>query len=101
MDPETIIAVVVGALGSVATWWLARRRQSGKIGTSDADDLWKAEGDFRRDLQKVIDNLRSRMNHLEDEKAACMEKLSALEGEVRYLKTRLGDKPTSASTSGC
>lgn len=60
------IAVLVGAistiLGSIFAYILAVRKMSGRVSTTDAEQLWREAGDIRQDYKsRLIDeSLRTR-----------------------------------------
>jgi uncharacterized protein YqfA (UPF0365 family) len=58
----SIIAAVIAALG---TYLLAARRFSGKIATSEANQLWKEAAAIREDCRKQVTELRAYVVSLE------------------------------------
>lgn len=55
-------AALVGALGS---YFVAARKLSGKIGTSDASQLWQESKDIRGDYRERLRESHSRVDELE------------------------------------
>jgi hypothetical protein len=51
----TVVGILVGVsgllIGGLTTWWATKRRNSGKIETSEAATLWQASESLRKDLQ--------------------------------------------------
>lgn len=101
-----VFAWVGPALGSLFTAGgaiiLARFRRSGRIATTDADKLWAAADQMRKELREEIKDLRDRLDTREDEIGtlriqvdrlerdhhACMEENARLMREAAALRER-------------
>jgi chromosome segregation ATPase len=60
--PTWVTAAIAGAAAmtaSVGTYWSARRKSSGSIATTEAEDLWLESGKMRQDLKDEVLLLRT------------------------------------------
>lgn len=71
VDPGVIGGIVIALVGPIGAYIVAARRFSGKIGTSDAAQLWKESKDIRDWSTKRLEaadaeigELRERVDHL-------------------------------------
>lgn len=68
-------AALLGLAGvtvtSLVTYLVARRRNSGRIGTSSADSLWEAAEQIRKELRSELERIRLEL-------AACAAKVAQL-----------------------
>ncbi len=77
MTTPTTIAVLVALAAPVLAYLAAAKRLSGRIGTSEAGDLWEESRSIRQDYQRRIEELNrvvsecsQRIDSLEDRNAA-------------------------------
>lgn len=73
-------SVVAAALTAYGTYKVASRKTSGRIGTSEAGELWTASQQIRLELREECDRLRTRVSQLEDHELV-------LERRIRELET--------------
>jgi cell division protein FtsB len=73
----TAIAIVAALVGPLLAYVAAARRLSGRIGTSEAGDLWEESRSIRQDYQRRIEELNrvvgdcaKRIDSLEERNAA-------------------------------
>lgn len=105
MGGAAALAIALTAVvGPLATYVTVSRRQSGRIGSSDADGLWKAaeqmRGEYRDQLAKANDrlvNLEGRLagvehenNVLANENLLLKRKVDLLERENAELRAEIG-----------
>lgn len=57
----TITATVAGALAAIATYFVARRKTSGSVDTSEADSLWRESRVLREELRDEVKSLRANL----------------------------------------
>lgn len=84
-------AVLAAAVTATVAWWLAHRRQSGSVRSSEAGELWTA---YDRVMERVeADNavLRADLASTRIELATAKTRIAGLEAEVGHLKQRLRD----------
>jgi chromosome segregation ATPase len=72
MDPTLIVALVVATVGPLVAYLGASRKLSGKIGTSEAADLWA-------ESSRIRDDYRDRLDKSNLRQAACEERIAKLE----------------------
>lgn len=72
MNPTLFAAIVVALFGPVATYVVAVRKLSGKVGTSEASQLWEESRSIRNDY-------RAQIEHLNDTVKQCEGRISTLE----------------------
>jgi predicted nucleic acid-binding Zn-ribbon protein len=78
MNPALLVAILVATVGPLLTYLVASRKLSGKIGTSEASDLWAESGKIRDDYRARIDTANVRQAELES-------RVARLEGENNTL----------------
>lgn len=66
MSPELGVALIAAVAGPLGGFLFAARKLSGKIKTSDAEDLWKESRSMRDTLNATIDRLERRIAFLEE-----------------------------------
>ena len=89
-DSQPLVAAVIAAvLGPIGAYLVAARKMSGKIGTSDADQLWaesKAIRDWSTERMKAQDeeiaNLRAELGRLSARCTELEEKNERLQSEL-------------------
>lgn len=86
MDATTA-AVIAAIVGPLFTYLIAVRRLSGRIDTTEAQDLWKEAGRLRewsaeqiKRLEKRVDLLEVANSKLTDELIAARRRVAELEG---------------------
>lgn len=82
MSPTLLpgLAALIGTLaGVLATYVVATRRSAGRIGTSEAADLWKASESIRRDLTEELRAVRAEVVELRAENVILRLKIAELE----------------------
>lgn len=104
---EPVAAAIIAAiLGPIGAYVVAARKMSGKIGTSDADQLWaeskairdwstnrlEAQENEIRDLRSALSDLTSRCSRLENENASLKDELGKAYTRIAELENRLGIK---------
>lgn len=91
IDPlvGVLIAAIVGPLGA---YFVAVRKFSGKIGSSDATELWKESGAIREwsssrmgELREDVQRLESRVGLVEGQNAALAQENANLILQIREL----------------
>lgn len=99
-------ALLAGLFASIptasATWFIARRKSSGSVATSDAATLWAESQEMRKelrdevvDLRKQLIQTRERLEKAEKETIISHRKIQALVTEIRELEKKIqsvGDK---------
>lgn len=97
-DWQPVWVALAGGAGVAATglasWLLARRRESGSVRTSDAATLWNAYDRIMDRLTSEVEQLRERIAVLEAENAEyrhCRERVAVLEAEVARLRGQVDD----------
>lgn len=84
-----IAAVIAAILGPIGAYLVAARKMSGKIGTSDADQLWaesKAIRDWSTDRMKAQEQ---EIQELRTEISRIAQRCTALEEENAQLRSEL------------
>lgn len=89
MDAATTVAVAIALLGPLGAYIVAARRLSGKIGTSEASDLWAESASIRRDYAQRLEIANERIEVLENQKAALEQQVAGLQAQVRALEERV------------
>jgi hypothetical protein len=64
-----VVTIAAVAFGGLATWLAARRRASGKIGTSDAADLWSESRAIRDLLATQLEKVEQQRDRLIESQA--------------------------------
>lgn len=79
---EIYIAAALGCLiTAIGAYAIARRTTSGKIGTSDAAQLWLESGNLRRELRDEVVALRLEVIYLK-------KQIRELERELEELRRK-------------
>lgn len=93
MSATEIVAVIGAACGGVGTalgaltaYWLARKRMSGKVATTDADALWDEANALRRDYREQNAKLMARIDALEREIEAYRKESVMKDDRIRHLE---------------
>lgn len=77
---QAILIVIGAVVTAVAGYMVAHLRNSGKIATSEASDLWKEGQSIRRELREEVAELREHVTRLESENATLREEVAFLKG---------------------
>ena len=86
MEPAAIVAIVAAIAAPLGAYFLAARRMSGKIGTSDASELWT-------ESKAIRDDYRNQLN-------AATERTASLERRVAHLEEVNNNLTNDLATSG-
>lgn len=93
-----LATVLLGVISGVFAWLLAKQKGSGTVKTSDAEQLWQANSEFRtmlineaRDRSEENSKLRDVADGLRDRLSEAYDRIEELEAEVAHLKRRLGE----------
>lgn len=87
-----VLAGLIGTMtGVTATYVVARRRLSGRIGTSEAADLWAASESIRHDLSAEVSSLRAEVVSLRAEVATLRSQNIQLSTDLAHLGQRRND----------
>lgn len=93
MEPQGSLNVLVpiGTIGSsilvaLITYFVARRRGSGRVITSEATDLWKESAALRKDLYNEVTALRRELTSVRGAHAECESRLAALRRDLDALR---------------
>jgi len=80
IDPAVLISsgALAAVAGSVGAYLVASKKMSGKIGTSDASELWAASQALRNDYRDQLGKMADRQRDLEG-------RVATLEGENTTL----------------
>lgn len=103
MDPAVLIPIVIAIITPIGAYVLAARRMSGKIGTSDAEQLWEESRSIREDYRTRLLQANERAlslevrmakaeatnNELMQENYECKRKVAELESLVDQLRAQL------------
>lgn len=91
IDPLVGIGGLVVALGGpLVTYLIAARRLSGKIGSSDATELWQESRSIRDWSKAQIEMLTARIAAVEQQNATLASANADLVGQIRDLSQLLG-----------
>lgn len=96
-----LVPILVAAIAALGAYIAAARKLSGKIGTSDASELWKESANIREDyrdrisvserrtvdLEKRVASLEHENNGLVRENSALVNRIATLEAMIETLKT--------------
>jgi predicted RNase H-like nuclease (RuvC/YqgF family) len=88
-SPALIVAVFVAVVGPLATYFTIVRRMSGKIGTSEASELWKESNSMREDYRSQISQAAGRTLALEERVAKLEERNNELRDENSQLRSQV------------
>lgn len=61
---DVIVPIIVAIIASGTTYFVARRKGSGRIETSEAADLWAESQAMRRELRDEVKDLRAQIKDL-------------------------------------
>jgi predicted RNase H-like nuclease (RuvC/YqgF family) len=75
-----LLALIASVLGSVVTYLVAVRRLSGKVKTTEAEDLWREAGALRKEYLDAAEDLRSQLRD-------CRERIAVIEMDNERLHT--------------
>lgn len=103
MELSVLIPVTIALVGPIGAYLVASRRLSGKIGTSEAGDLWKESqsirNDYRdrlgvaddrtRDLEKRVAKLEELNNDLVRENIHCRGEVAELKATISVLRATI------------
>lgn len=79
-----LVAAVAGALAGVV---VNARKLSGKVSTTEATDLWKAQEDIRADYRTQVAALRADLAAAVGELSEARQRIRELDDLVTYLRT--------------
>lgn len=86
MNPGLIVTLIVGLIGPVVAYVVAVRKLSGRVGTSEAGQLWSEARNIRDDYRSRIDELNGVIARCEDR----IQKLEERNDELYMENGRLG-----------
>lgn len=89
MDAAILISLGTVIAASVLSYLAASRRLSGKIGTSDAEQLWAESKSIREDYRKQIIAANKRIAELEQSVQNCETLYNKSQDENRSLTLRI------------
>lgn len=91
IDPLVGIGAAILALGApLASYLVAARKLSGKIGSSDASELWLESRSMREWSKAQIEALTARIAAVEQQNATLASANADLVGQIRDLSELLG-----------
>jgi hypothetical protein len=68
----TVVGILVGIsgmlIGGLTAWWAVKRKNSGKIETSEASTLWQAQESMRKDLLGQIQAKDAQIDKTEEQR---------------------------------
>lgn len=91
MSAGVLVALVAALASPVVAYLTAVWRLSGRVQTSEAKDLWKAQEDFRADLLERNEFLRGRLD-------TCSTKIDDLEQKLLAIERKNGELSTENGT---
>ena len=65
VNPSTWIPIICAVFAPIGTYIVTVRKTSGKIGTSDANELWEESRSIREDYRGQLDRANKRIRELE------------------------------------
>lgn len=87
---KTALEALAGvALTGLLGYLGVRRVGSGKIGTSEAKDLWAESQSMRRELRDEVSSLRIQLGEAHKEADRLRNRVIELEGKVQDLSSRV------------
>jgi chromosome segregation ATPase len=89
VDPALVVALVVATVGPLIAYLGASRKLSGKIGTSEASDLWAESSRIRDDYRERLDKSNVRQAELEARVAKCEGENNSLMRDNIALRARV------------
>lgn len=99
MDPA-LIAIVVAVIAPLGTYLIAARRFSGKINTTEAQELWKESGKIREWSQQRIDAQDIKIAKLETRIDGLFREKAVLTQEVITLRQTIGEQERTIKDCG-
>jgi septal ring factor EnvC (AmiA/AmiB activator) len=93
-----LLSILAAILVPLGTYFAVVRRLSGKIGTSEASDLWKESSDIRADYRSQIDREAQRTLALEERVSKLEERNNELRTENADLRRQVGDLQATISS---
>jgi peptidoglycan hydrolase CwlO-like protein len=78
IDPALFVALAAVVAAPIVSLWIASRKMSGRIGTSDASELWAASKALRDEYREQLNKMSTRQRDLEG-------RVASLEGENTVL----------------
>jgi uncharacterized coiled-coil DUF342 family protein len=95
MNPVVIAAIVGALLAPIGAYLLAAKKMSGRISTTDADQLWEEAGEIRKDYRDQISSLRREIDELRKFVSSQQDVIASLRTTNAELLNRLQDqRPT-------
>lgn len=85
IDPAATVAIIAAGVGPIGAYFIAARRMSGKIGNSDAEQLWQESRAIRDWSTERIDAYVKEIHDLREELADLTSRYAALESEKRSI----------------
>lgn len=77
------------ALGPLVTWWITKRKSSGRINTTEANDLWEESSKIRDELRNDLKDARLELETVRADNSRLKLENFSLQNEVDYLKRQL------------
>lgn len=84
-----LIAAITGVTSGYATYQIAKHKNSGEIGTSDAAQLWTESNAMRKELRDELLANRKEIAESRIEIKTLRGEVSVLRSEVKRLKGKL------------
>lgn len=95
MRGESAAVILAALLAPLMTYLVARRQRSGRVGTTEAAQLWTESTMMRKELRETVMRLEervaqqdARIRELERERAICYERIEVLEAQIKHLQRR-------------
>jgi chromosome segregation ATPase len=91
MNLSVLVPVLVAIIAPLGAYLLAARKMSGKVNTSDADQLWREAGSIRDDYRERLRISNERQTSLEERVARLEGQNTALVQENFDLKRKVNE----------
>lgn len=96
MDWAIVVPIVIALIAPVATYFVAARRLSGRIETSEATDLWQESANIREDYRQQLGYAGERLREMEKRVAG----VEASNNDLRRQNYELKDEVRTLKWTG-
>src|SRR4051812_47436216 len=86
-----VLALFTAVAAPLGAYFIAYRRFSGRIQTTEASRLWDEAAAIREDYRRRVDECNERADRVEEENRRLRERVAHLEEELRKAHQRIDE----------
>jgi phosphoketolase len=96
--PVSLASIGSLLLGVAATYFVAKRKNSGSVNTSEPDELWKEGRALRGELRETVEKQNKKIEDQDKRITLLMSRVRQLESVMRDAKLEVPSWPTTTGS---